>query len=120
MTDVTGFGLAGHLLGMLEASGVAATIDLDAIPVLQGAETLAAAGHGSTLLPANRLAAARMTLTASPRSDLLFDPQTAGGLLACVPLESLDAVSRRMAEADEAFAVIGKITKGTPFLTVIG
>ncbi|MGB5066546.1 MAG: selenide, water dikinase SelD [Albidovulum sp.] len=119
MTDVTGFGLAGHLLGMLETSGVAATLDLDAVPVLEGAQTLSEAGHASTLLPANRLVMAKMFLTENPRSDLLFDPQTAGGLLAAVPLESLDAIGKRFAEAGEGFAVIGTIATGAPFLTVV-
>ncbi|MCX8509300.1 MAG: selenide, water dikinase SelD, partial [Rhodobacteraceae bacterium] len=60
MTDVTGFGLAGHLLSILDASGLTATLDLAAIPLLPGALALAEAGHGSSLLPANRQAAARM------------------------------------------------------------
>ena len=53
-TDVTGFGLAGHLTEMLRASGVAAEIDPDAVPALDGARTLAAQGIESTLAPANR------------------------------------------------------------------
>jgi selenide,water dikinase len=99
---------------------VAATLDLDAVPMLDGAEALSAAGNGSTLLPANRSVMEKMFLTESPRSDLLFDPQTAGGLLASVPLASLDTIRQQFAEAGEAIAVIGKITKGAPFLTVVG
>lgn len=118
MTDVTGFGLAGHLLGMLEASGVAATLDLAAVPVLPGALALAAAGHGSTLLPANRQSAARMFLTEGPQSDLLFDPQTAGGLLAAVPPEALEAVLAHLADIGESAAVIGRIEAGAPFVSV--
>ena len=53
-TDVTGFGLAGHLLEMLRASGVAATLWLDRIPMLPGALELAAQGVESTLAPDNR------------------------------------------------------------------
>ncbi len=54
MTDVTGFGLAGHLLAICRASGCGAEIDLDAVPLYAGAEALAAAGHRSTLYAANR------------------------------------------------------------------
>lgn len=118
MTDVTGFGLAGHLLAMLDASGVAAQISLAHVPVLPGAEALAAEGHGSTLLPANRGAMARMFLTEGPRADLLFDPQTAGGLLAAVPAGvALDLVHRLRATGERP-AVIGEVVAGTPFLTV--
>lgn len=91
MTDVTGFGLAGHLLEMMEASGTAATVALDALPLLPGAEGLAAAGQASTLAPANRAAVAGRLKAApgvdpaDPRLSLLFDPQTSGGLLAAVP-----------------------------------
>lgn len=120
MTDVTGFGLAGHLLGMLEASGQAGTLDLAAVPVLPGAEALSAAGHGSTLLPANRQSMARMFLTESPRADLLFDPQTAGGLLAAVPAAQASEVLAHLAELGEPAAVIGTLSEGAPFLTVEG
>ncbi len=53
MTDVTGFGLAGHLTAVCRASGVAAEISLEAVPVYDGAEDLAAAGHVSSLHGAN-------------------------------------------------------------------
>ncbi|MDH5528714.1 MAG: selenide, water dikinase SelD [Paracoccaceae bacterium] len=120
MTDVTGFGLAGHLIGMLEASGVAASLDLDAVPFLAGAEALSAAGYGSTLLPANRTSMAKMFLNVSARSELLFDPQTAGGLLAAVAAESLDEIRERFRAAGENVSVIGQINEGKAFLTVEG
>lgn len=118
MTDITGFGLAGHLLGILEASNVAARIDLAAVPVLEGAEALAAAGHGSTLLPMNRAASARMWMPTGPRADLLFDPQTAGGLLAAVPPDQAPALLAALREAGEPAAIIGHIEEGAPFLSV--
>ncbi|MCU0906465.1 MAG: selenide, water dikinase SelD, partial [Rhodobacteraceae bacterium] len=90
MTDVTGFGLAGHLLNLCDASGVGARIALDAVPFLPGALTLSQAGIASTLFPANRAAAGpRMTAPDDPRVALLFDPQTGGGLLAAVPPDGL-------------------------------
>jgi selenide,water dikinase len=118
MTDVTGFGLAGHLLAMLEASGVAATLDMASVPLLPGALALSAAGHGSTLLPTNRAAMAAMFLTEGPRTDLLFDPQTAGGLLAAVPGDAVDEVLQAIADAGTAATHIGEVTPGTPFITV--
>jgi selenide, water dikinase len=84
MTDVTGFGLAGHLAEMLNGSGLGVT--LRDVPVLPGALTLAAAGHASTIAPANRAAVAGWaTLPDTPLGALLVDPQTCGGLLAAVP-----------------------------------
>ena len=84
MTDVTGFGLAGHLQNICKASGVGAEIDLSAIPLLPGAEALSAQGIRSSLFAQNQ-AAARVMGAQGPRADLLHDPQTAGGLLAAVP-----------------------------------
>jgi selenide, water dikinase len=75
-TDVTDLGLAGRLLEMLEASGVAAVLRLAAIPVLPGARALAAHGIASTLAGDNRR---RMVDT--PDTALLEDPQMSGGLL---------------------------------------
>ncbi len=118
MTDVTGFGLAGHLLGILDASGVAARLRLAQVPLLQGAEALAAAGHGSSLLPANRQVAGRMNFSPSPRADLLFDPQTAGGLLAAVPAARAEAILAALLATGAPAAIIGEITKGAPHLTV--
>ncbi|WP_102225528.1 selenide, water dikinase SelD [Acidimangrovimonas sediminis] len=115
MTDVTGFGLAGHLVEMLDASGCAAELELGAIPFLEGAVALARAGHRSTLYPANRAAvAARMTLPEGPEADLLFDPQTAGGLLAAVPGAEADAMLTALREAGVAAALIGTVTAGAP------
>ena len=90
MTDVTGFGLAGHLLNILRASGVGAEIKLRDLPLLPGAEGLARAGVRSSLWAGNVTAvsediSASQAIGDSPRYDLLFDPQTAGGLLAAVP-----------------------------------
>ncbi len=119
MTDVTGFGLAGHLLEMLDASGCAATLSLDAVPVMTGAEALAAAGQASSLAPANRVAAARMTFTESPRAALLFDPQTAGGLLAAVPVERAEALVAALRAGGDDAALIGMVEAGQPRLTVV-
>ncbi|MGR3756015.1 MAG: selenide, water dikinase SelD, partial [Tranquillimonas sp.] len=118
MTDVTGFGLAGHLLGLLDASGLGAEIDLAAVPLMPGAADLARRGIRSTLFPANAEAAARMTLPGRPEAALLFDPQTAGGLLAALaPPAAADALDRLRAAGYQA-ALIGTLSDGPPLLRV--
>lgn len=88
-TDVTGFGLLGHLIEMVRASNVDVTLQLSSIPVLAGARETVAAGILSSLQPHNvRLRRAIRNLeqvSADAAFPLLFDPQTAGGLLAAVP-----------------------------------
>ncbi|MCA0961961.1 selenide, water dikinase SelD [Salipiger bermudensis] len=111
MTDVTGFGLAGHLHGICMASGVSATLTLDAIPLLPGALALSTQGIRSTLYPKNREAVPGVTQE-SPLADLLFDPQTAGGLLAAIP-EGAARVAELRAAGFEA-AVIGCIDGDWP------
>ena len=90
-TDVTGFGLIGHLVEMVRASDVDVTLAVDRVPLLDGARETVALGIFSSLQPQNvRLRRAIRDLETSPRKHplypLLFDPQTAGGLLAAVPL----------------------------------
>jgi selenide,water dikinase len=110
VTDVTGFGLIGHLGAMLRASGVSATVNVNALPALPGALELLARGIRSTSHAEN--ARARQGIAVSvealrdPRFELLFDPQTSGGLLFGLDPE-------RVAEACERFesvAVIGEVT----------
>ena len=88
-TDLTGFGLLGHLVEMTRPSGVDAELDLAALPLLEGAAETSAAGILSSLQPANvRLRRALRNQEEAlkhPHYPLLFDPQTAGGLLASVP-----------------------------------
>lgn len=102
-TDVSGFGLLGHLLEMLRASGVGVRLIPDAVPVLEGALACAEAGILSTLHPANarlrRAVANPEAGGASPRYPLLFDPQTAGGLLGAVPAAEAEACVAALREA---------------------
>ena len=85
-TDVTGFGLANHALAMLDPHGLGATLDVDAIPLMPGALALAGRGVRSSLHAENVAAAgARAPSPDEARTALLYDPQTAGGFLACVP-----------------------------------
>lgn len=108
-TDVTGFGLVGHLKEMLDASGVAAVLHLDAIPALPGARTLAAQGMESTLAPDNR-----RWLDGMPGMELLVDPQTSGGLLIGLPPARADDCLRTLQDAGLAAALIGEIKPARP------
>ncbi len=91
-TDVTGFGLAGHLLEILRAGALGARIDLAALPALPGALDCLQRGLASSLQAANRRALSDIANAAEvsehERLALLFDPQTSGGLLASVPAEN--------------------------------
>ncbi|MFN3954490.1 MAG: selenide, water dikinase SelD [Pararhodobacter sp.] len=108
MTDVTGFGLAGHLHEIALASGVSARIDLGALPLMDGAEALAAAGVTSSIAPANRAAlAGQIAAPDTPRAALIFDPQTAGGLLASVPQALATRLVQQLRDAGYTAAVIG-------------
>ena len=89
-TDVTGFGLLGHLLEMLAASKTDARLDPDRVPALDGALPLLGQGLTSSLHAANSAALAALAGDAANDpafTALLIDPQTAGGLLAGVPAE---------------------------------
>ena len=125
-TDVTGFGLLGHLVEMTKASGIDARVALDAVPILEGAQETAARGLLSSLQPQNvRLRRAVANLEAAgadPRYPLLFDPQTAGGLLAGVPEnEAETCLGRLHALGYTHAAVIGEIAErddGSPPITI--
>ncbi|HEV3348427.1 MAG TPA: selenide, water dikinase SelD, partial [Methylomirabilota bacterium] len=113
-TDVTGFGLAGHLGSMLRASKAAARLDLDALPALPGALSLLGRGVRSTAHPENAKARRAMWVEPAaarhPALDLLFDPQTSGGLLLGLPAERGDALLAAVrAAGDPAAAVIGVV-----------
>jgi selenide,water dikinase len=111
-TDVTGFGLLGHLLEMLAASSADARLDPGAIPALDGAFDIIAAGLTSSLHASN-LSALASLVDADPNSPLaalLIDPQTAGGLLAGVPVGRADAcIVELRASGYRAAAVIGAV-----------
>lgn len=123
MTDITGFGLAGHLLEILRSARSAqpcgAVLDLAAIPLMPGAWALAAAGQASSLLPANLAAHAPYVTGASgPWPGLLHDPQTAGGLLAIVPADRAHALLASLRKAGTPAALIGHLIPGPPHIAL--
>lgn len=95
-TDVSGFGLAGHLGEMAQASGVDLEVYVDALPALPGALEVLGRGERSTSHDQNtRLPVEVERLAApGPRLELAFDPQTAGGLVAAVSPKRADSLVR--------------------------
>jgi selenide,water dikinase len=117
-TDITGFGLIGHLTGMLEASKVAAELGFDTIPILPHAKNLAARGVIPGGTQRNLEAATQVEwasdLTTAERY-LCVDAQTSGGLLLAVPPEHEAALLAALREErTPAAAVIGRIVSGNP------
>ena len=115
-TDVTGFGLLGHLHRMLAASGVAARINATAVPLLPDAAALAAAGFVSGGTRAN-IARIRPATSLDPAISeelavLLFDAQTSGGLLLAAPPGALPALLDDLLARGLPAARIGDIVAG--------
>ena len=118
-TDVTGFGLLGHLYELCSASQVRCAISMGAVPLLDGAAECVAAGVFSSLQPANlrlrRGVSNEKAALAHEAYPLLFDPQTSGGLLASVPAAEADAcVAALRAAGYEAAAVVGEVRERVP------
>ena len=123
MTDVTGFGLLGHLLEVCRASGVSADVDSAQVPLLPqtlellergcvtGASSRNWASYGAEVRFADGLAA--------HWQPLLTDPQTSGGLLVSCAPEAVDAVLACFHEAGFGqAAVVGRLSEGTPGVRV--
>jgi selenide,water dikinase len=120
-TDVTGFGLLGHLRRMLEASGAAARIDADAVPLLPGVLDLARRDVVPGGTKRNHAWVARVTdwggLT-QPEQLVLVDAQTSGGLL--IATRHPDALRTALDERDVAHATIGEVVDGEPGRIAVG
>ncbi len=117
MTDVTGFGLLGHLLELCRGAGVSATLQMASIPLLPGVTALVGAGHVTGASTRNWQACADMvTLDAAigqQERDILTDPQTSGGLLvACAPAAVQAVLAIFHAAGHAEAAVIGSLAPG--------
>jgi len=123
MTDVTGFGLLGHLLEMCRGAGLGARVDMSRVPLLKDVLLRAAAGqvtgasarnwssYGDEVRLASQLTAAHQAL--------LCDPQTSGGLLvACAPESVPEALAAFERHGFPDAAVIGEFTQGPPIVLV--
>ena len=113
MTDVTGFGLLGHLLEMCRASGVSAEIDFAALPLIQSAVILAREGTAAGASARNWRSCAEEAVLPAEISDwqktILTDPQTSGGLLFSCAADSADAALKTFHNHGcQNAAVIGK------------
>ncbi len=111
-TDVTGFGLLGHLAEMLQASDVTATIGTSAVPILSGAADIAANGHVPGGTKRNYRAVEGIVdfgETPAALRTILVDAQTSGGLLLAVPEADLDDLVAAVVAGGDLAAVIGRI-----------
>lgn len=125
-TDVTGFGLAGHLAEMLAGSELCAELELDALPVLEGAVDCLRRRVFSSLHADNSRLKQVMQIADTQKSqaalELLFDPQTAGGLLASLPEAEASQCLEKLHQQGYASArQIGRVrstTAGQPVICV--
>jgi selenide,water dikinase len=115
MTDITGFGLIGHAREMALASNVALRFFSEDIPILPGALDCIRAGHVPGGLKANREFAECVVGYEAPISaglkTLLFDPQTAGGLLASIAETDCEELVRELRNAGIPARHIGDVTE---------
>jgi selenide,water dikinase len=118
MTDVTGFGLLGHLRELTAASGVAACVDSEIVPVIEGALDLIDGNTVSGGSRRNREFIAPFTSFADSvteeRRVLLCDAMTSGGLLVAVDPSRADEMSEVLAAAAPATVRIGLLVDGEP------
>ncbi|HBW99330.1 MAG TPA: selenide, water dikinase SelD [Gammaproteobacteria bacterium] len=112
LTDVTGFGLLGHLSEILRGSDCGVSLHLNDIPLLPGALLMAKQGIASSLQASNALVLADFTLATDLDAEilaLLSDPQTSGGLLASVPAHQADSCLTALRAQQIEAAMIGEI-----------
>jgi len=123
VTDVTGFGLAGHLLEMCRGAGLAAQVNFDALPLIDEAVDFARAGVATGASKRNWAGYGASVALDAGMTDwqqvLLTDPQTSGGLLVACSPESVDVVLATFhAQGFDAAAAIGTMEAGDPILSV--
>jgi selenide,water dikinase len=115
VTDVTGYGLAGHGWEIAERSGVTLVVDTSALPLYPGALDIAKSGHRTGGDPRNRVYVGdHLTATADDAHiALCMDPQTSGGLLAAVPQHTADLLI-----ASGTWTAVGHFAAGRPALEI--
>jgi selenide,water dikinase len=112
-TDITGFGLVGHALGLARESRVGLEIDLAELPLLDGALELAEENQAGGLKSNRKQYAALVEIAGAPdpaRVTLAFDPQTSGGLLLSLPAERAQGLLLELRDA----RVIGRVSAANP------
>ena len=118
-TDVTGFGLIGHILEMTEGNDLSAIINSKSIPILDGAHTYASNGFIPGGLYRNKKYADNICAVSKSLeqeiADIIFDPQTSGGLLISLPRNDAELMIKEMHNADIIHAsIIGEWRMGRP------
>jgi len=117
-TDVTGFGLAGHVLEMARASGMVVELRTGEVPVLGPALDLIRGGKVPIVGANNRdfcACAVEVPEDADPaRVDLVFDPQTSGGLVLAVPEDKIEAARAMLTEAGDLAVIVGRVVEAHP------
>jgi selenide,water dikinase len=123
MTDITGFGILGHLLELCRGANLSAQINWSDLPILSKGELLAKEGFNTGAADRN-WQASKDFVTLSPgieewQRKLLADPQTGGGLLLSVAPEAAEqALAVFHAQGFDAARIIGRMEEGTPAVTV--
>lgn len=123
-TDITGFGILGHLLEVAVGSDVHAMVDYSSLPFYDGARSMYRKGQTTGSNKANRVLVAGYPLVfgrdlSKPEEELLYDPQTSGGLLLSLPQKEVPMLLRDLHEAGVEHAVkIGEIVEGEVGITI--
>ncbi len=127
-TDITGFGLAGHASEMAAASNVTIAIEADALPIIPGVLEIAAENKSGGMntnkehfLPGVRfLSGSETSREEEARRDVLFDPQTSGGLFISVAASSADEVGKKLKNAGVSAVFVGSVTESDGNRMIIG
>ncbi|MHB8894172.1 MAG: selenide, water dikinase SelD [Candidatus Geothermincolia bacterium] len=124
LTDITGFGVGGHALEMAAASGVRVVLSFKALPLYPGVVEMYAAGVNTASNAGNRaLCGERLSFSLKLRGEqeeVLFDPQTSGGLLAALPEAQAREYVRELHAAGWPWAaIVGHAEAGAPGITVV-
>jgi len=121
-TDITGFGLAGHALNVARASLVELRIEFASLPVHDSFWEAVARGVSTGKTESNRRSAAAQVVVRAPlaeaQRELLFDPQTSGGLLIALPPERGASLLEALLHSGHRAARIGEVVPGPPGLCV--
>ncbi len=123
-TDITGFGILGHLLELAVGSGVHAVLDYNALVFYPGAQEMYSKGQTTGSNKANRALVARYPLTFEcsmkpAQEELLYDPQTSGGLLLSLPGDQAQKLLADLHATGIAAAVkIGEVDAGSVGITI--
>ncbi len=123
-TDITGFGILGHLLEVAHGSNSRVIVEYRSLPFFSAALEMYKKGETTGSNKGNRAMVAKHHLQMSAKltaaeEELLYDPQTSGGLLLSLPHEQADALIRRMIKDNIPAILIGEITSGPVGITVI-